>query len=141
MTTETTEAKTLDPSVGATTGMPETWHQVNWRQAERNVRRLQARIAQATQAGKWGKVKALQRLLTHSFSGKALAVRRVTENTGKRTPGVDGISWKTPEQKATAISMLRQRGYHPQPLRRVYIVRFVPLKRLARTGKRGQVSH
>ena len=64
------------------------------------VRRLQIRIAQATQAGKWGKVKALQRLLTHSFSGKALAVRRVTENTGKRTPGVDGQTWKTPEQKA-----------------------------------------
>jgi RNA-directed DNA polymerase len=121
MTTETTEAKTLDPSVGATTGMPETWHQVNWRQAERNVRRLQARIAQATQAGKWGKVKALQRLLTHSFSGKALAVRRVTENTGKRTPGVDGVIWKTPEQKMTAIHMLHQRGYRPRPLRRVYI--------------------
>src|SRR5262245_32541106 len=121
MTTETTKAKALDPSVGATTDMPETWHQINWRQAERNVRRLQARIAQATQAGKWGKVKALQRLLTHSFSGKALAVRRVTENTGKRTPGVDGVVWKTPEQRMTAIDMLHQRGYRPRPLRRVSI--------------------
>jgi RNA-directed DNA polymerase len=79
------------------------------------------RIAQATQAGKWGKVKALQRLLTHSISGKVLAVRRVTENTGKRTPGVDGQTWKTPEQKMAAIPLLRQRGYHPQPLRRIYI--------------------
>ncbi len=121
MTTETTEVLTSDPSVGAPTDRTLAWHQINWRQAERNVRRLQARIAQATQAGKWGKVKALQRLLTHSASGKALAVRRVTENTGKRTPGVDGAIWKTPEQKATAIYMLRQRGYHPQPLRRVYI--------------------
>ncbi len=121
MTTETTEALTSDPSVGAPTDRTLAWHQINWRRAERTVRRLQARIAQATQAGKWGKVKALQRLLTHSLSGKALAVRRVTENTGKRTPGVDGVSWKTPEQKATAISRLRQRGYHPQPLRRVYI--------------------
>ena len=71
--------------------------------------------------GKWDRVKALQRLLTRSFSGKALAVRRVTENTGKRTPGVDGETWKTPEQKMTAISGLHQRGYHPQPLRRIYI--------------------
>jgi RNA-directed DNA polymerase len=63
----------------------------------------------------------LQHLLTHSLSGKALAVRRVTENTGKRTPGVDGETWKTPEQKAAAIDKLRQRGYHPQPTRRVYI--------------------
>src|SRR2546428_14016536 len=121
MTTETTETLVSDPSVGATTDTPLAWHQINWRRAERNVRRLQTRIAQATQAGKWGKVKALQRLLTHSLSGKALAVRRVTENTGKRTPGVEGEIWKTPEQKTTAIRTLQQRGYHPRPLRRMYI--------------------
>jgi RNA-directed DNA polymerase len=121
MTTETTEAQALDPSVGATTDRPPTWHQINWRHAERNVRRLQARIAQATLEGRWGKVKALQRLLTHSLSGKALAMRRVTENTGKRTPGVDGVTWKTPEQKTEALYSLQQRGYHPQPLRRIYI--------------------
>lgn len=121
MTTETTEAAAPDPSVGATTDRPAAWHQINWRKAERTVRRLQTRIAQATQAGRWDKVKALQRLLTHSFSGKALAVRRVTENTGKRTPGVDGAIWNTPEQKAEAIQSLTQRGYHPLPLRRIYI--------------------
>jgi transposase len=121
MTTETTEATSSDSSVGATTDITLAWHQINWQQAERNVRRLQARIVQATQVGKWGKVKALQRLLTHSLSGKALAVRRVTENTGKRTPDVDGAIWKTPEQKGEAIQTLNQRGYHPQPLRRVYI--------------------
>src|SRR5436309_15029323 len=118
MTTETTEIAVSDPSVGATTDTTLVWHQINWRRAERNVRRLQTRIAQATQAGKWGKVKALQRWLTHSVSAKALAVRRVTENTGKRTPGVDGEAWKTPEQKAVAIHTLHQRRYHPQPLRR-----------------------
>jgi hypothetical protein len=45
MTTETTEVLTSDPSVGATTNTPLDWHQINWRQAQRNVRRLQARIA------------------------------------------------------------------------------------------------
>jgi RNA-directed DNA polymerase len=121
MTTEMTEVLTSDPSVGATADTTLQWHQLNWCRAERNVHRLQSRIAQATREGKWGKVKALQRLLTHSHSGKALAVRRVTENTGKRTPGVDGETWKTPEQKMAAIHTLQQRGYHPQPLRRVYI--------------------
>jgi RNA-directed DNA polymerase len=121
MITETTGAPASDTSVSAPTDRAPTWHQMNWRQAERNVRRLQTRIAQATQAGKWDKVKALQRLLTHSLSGKALAVRRVTENTGKRTPGVDGETWKTPEQKTTALYTLQQRGYHPRPLRRMYI--------------------
>src|SRR5258708_32362796 len=94
------------------------WHRIDWSAVHRTVRRLQARIVKATQEGRWNKVKALQRLLTHSFSGKALAVRRVTENQGKNTPGVDKDMWDTPEKKAQAIHTLKQRGYHPQPLRR-----------------------
>jgi RNA-directed DNA polymerase len=97
------------------------WHAIDWQRVHQNVRRLQARIVKATQEGKWGKVKALQHLLTHSFSGKALAVRRVTENQGQKTPGVDGQIWARPEDKAQAIDALRQRHYHPQPLRRIYI--------------------
>ena len=71
---------------GAASHMVEGWHDIDWQATQSNVRRLQARIVKATQEGRWGKVKALQRLLTHSFSGKALAVRRVTENHGKRLP-------------------------------------------------------
>jgi len=97
------------------------WHAIDWQEAHENVRRLQARIVKAAQAGKWRKVKALQHLLTHSFSGKALAVKRVTENQGKHTPGVDGEIWDTPEKKAAAIQSLRQHGYQPLPLRRLYI--------------------
>jgi RNA-directed DNA polymerase len=99
----------------------ENWHAINWQSVHHNVRRLQARIVKATQEGRWGKVKALQHLLTHSFSGKALAVRRVTENQGKRTPGVDDDVWDTPAKKATALQTLRPRGYWPRPLRRMYI--------------------
>src|SRR5947209_1904414 len=97
------------------------WHAIDWQKANQTVRRLQVRIVKATQEGRWGKVKALQRLLTHSFSGKALAVRRVTENQGKHTPGVDGVTWNTPHKKINAVYLLRQRGYHPQPLRRIHI--------------------
>ena len=97
------------------------WNSIDWKKVNRNVRRLQARIVKAIEEGRWGKVKALQWLLTHSFSAKALAVRRVTENRGKRTPGVDGGIWDTPEKKAQGIASLRQRGYRAQPLRRAYI--------------------
>ncbi|MDQ2830325.1 MAG: group II intron reverse transcriptase/maturase [Chloroflexota bacterium] len=110
-------------TAGAPTDEAIDWHSIDWDQAHRTVRRLQARIVQATQAGRWGKVRALQRLLTHSFSGKVLAVRRVTENQGKRTPGVDRITWETPAKKMAAVQELRQRGYRPQPLRRVYIAK------------------
>ncbi len=97
------------------------WHAIDWQSVNQNVRRLQERIVKATKEGKWNKVKALQRLLTHSFSGKALAVRRVTENQGKNTPGVDQVLWNTPQKKLNAMYSLRQRDYHPQPLRRIYI--------------------
>ena len=66
------------------------WHTIDWHKAHQNVRRLQARIVKATQEGRWGKVKALQHLLTHSQSGRILAVTRVARNEGKDTPGVDG---------------------------------------------------
>jgi RNA-directed DNA polymerase len=104
----------------ASSDLPD-WHAIDWRKVHTVVRRLQARIVKAVQEGRWGKVKALQRLLTHSFSGKVLAVRRVTENSGKRTSGVDGVLWDTPSAKAKAARALRRRGYQPAPLRRVYI--------------------
>jgi len=97
------------------------WHSVNWRHVHRTVHRLQARIVKAAQEGRWNRVAALQHLLTHSWSGKALAVKRVTENKGKSTPGVDGVIWSTPHRKAAAVHELRRRGYRPRPLRRVYI--------------------
>ncbi len=97
------------------------WQTINWVVIRRKVKKLQARIVKATQAGRYGKVKALQWLLTHSFSGKALAVKRVTENDGKNTPGVDRIIWNTSTAKTNAIVSLQKRGYKPLPLRRVLI--------------------
>jgi RNA-directed DNA polymerase len=106
---------------GATSYKTVDWNAINWQKANQNVSRLQARIVKATQDGRWGKVKALQHLLTHSLSAKELAVKRVTENSGKRTAGVDREIWDTPKKKASAVLSLRQRGYHPKPLRRIYI--------------------
>ena len=108
-------------TVGAVSSEAAEWYAMDWPAINRNVRRLQVRIVQATKEGRWGKVQALQRLLTHSYSGKVHAVRRVTENTGKKTPGVDGEIWDTPEQKIKAVRELKRRGYQSQPLRRVYI--------------------
>src|SRR6202043_176955 len=112
---------TTAQAVGALSREAAEWYAIDWRAIKRNVRRLQVRIVQATKASRWGKVRALQHLLTHSYSGKVLAVRRVTENKGKKTPGVDRKVWDTPEKKTQAVHELRRRGYQPQPLRRVYI--------------------
>src|SRR5215468_4016776 len=106
---------------GATPGPAVDWHSIDWKKVYSTVRRLQARIVKAVRAGRWGKVKALVYLLTHSFAGRALAIRRVVTNSGARTPGVDQQRWNTPEAKATAFRTLTRRGYRCQPLRRVYI--------------------
>lgn len=85
------------------------------------LKKLQMRIVKAHQQGRTGKVKSLQWLLTHSFYGRALAVKRVTSNKGKKTAGVDKILWSTPKLKYEAILSLKRRGYKPLPLKRVYI--------------------
>ena len=117
----TQQIATASSLTGASSTPENEWHSINWRKVNQEVRRLQARIVKATQEGRWGKVKSLQRLLTRSFSGRALAVRRVTENKGKWTPGVDREIWETPQKKVRAIKRLKPHGYKAQPLRRVYI--------------------
>jgi RNA-directed DNA polymerase len=112
---------TTAQAVGAVSREAAEWYAIDWQAINRNVRRLQVRIVQATKESRWGKVRALQRLLTHSYSGKVLAVRRVTENDGKKTPGVDQEIWEAPEKKTQAVQALKRRGYQSLPLRRVYI--------------------
>ena len=97
------------------------WKSIDWRKAEKEVNRLQVRIVKATQNEDWNTVKRLQYLLTHSFYAKALAVRRVTTNKGKRTAGVDKQLWNTPAEKMRAVLSLTDKGYKAKPLRRVYI--------------------
>lgn len=71
------------------------WNAIDWQTVEEQVRRLQMRIAKAIKRGKHGKAKVLQWILTHSFYAKLLAVKRVTQNKGSRTPGVDGVIWSS----------------------------------------------
>jgi len=97
----------------------EHWHSIDWEKANRIVKSLQRRIVAAVQSNRWGKVKALQWLLTHSYSAKVLAIRRVTENTGSRTSGVDGQIWDGPQAKMKAIGQLKTKGYKAKALRRV----------------------
>jgi RNA-directed DNA polymerase len=106
-----------------TAGAPSNlcWSSVDWRSVEKEVWRLQVRIAKAVREKRWGKVRALQRLLTRSRAARLWAVRRVTTNKGKRTPGVDGVIWRTSGEKLAAVDSLKRKGYRPQPLRRMYI--------------------
>src|SRR5271157_94719 len=111
----------MTAQAGAILDTVSAWDAVDWRNIERSIGRLQARIVKAVQQKKWNKVRALQHLLTHSASGKLLAIRRVTENNGRKTPGVDGELWDTSQKKLQGVTSLKARGYRPRPLRRIYI--------------------
>jgi len=100
---------------------PIRWDAFQWPTVHDQVRRLQVRIAKAAGEGDFGKVKALQWILTHSWHAKLWAVRRVTTNKGAKTPGVDGVTWRTGKKKIVAALALKRLGYIPQPLRRIYI--------------------
>ncbi|MFA0425771.1 reverse transcriptase N-terminal domain-containing protein, partial [Vibrio sp. 10N.222.54.A1] len=97
------------------------WQSINWKAVEANVLKLQMRIAKATRDGKHGKAKALQWILTHSRSAKLLAVKRVSQNKGSKTPGIDGVVWNTDTRRMKAVNQLSRKAYQAKPLRRIYI--------------------
>lgn len=97
------------------------WQYIRWDKVKRHVKSLQARIVKAVRAKRWNLVKVLQGILRRSYAARLLAIRRVTENSGKRTAGIDGTLWTNPEQKQRAIGLLQIRGYRPKPVRRIKI--------------------
>ena len=64
--------------------LSQIWKNFNWHQIEKGVNKLQTRITKAVLQNKWNLVKRLQYLMTHSYSAKLLAVRKVTRNKGKK---------------------------------------------------------
>ncbi len=106
---------------GATSSLGKYWKSMNWNKVHAGIKRLQMRIAKAVREGKDNKVKSLQWLLSHSFSAKLLAVKRVTSNKGARSAGIDGILWDTPARKMRGALSLKRKGYKALPLRRIEI--------------------
>jgi len=112
---------TVKQLTGAPSANEKSWKAMNWQKAQSEVKRLQMRIAKAVKERRHGKARALQWVLTHSYYAQLLAVKRVTGNKGAKTPGIDGVTWKTAAQKLQAACQLKHNGIKTQPLRRIYI--------------------
>jgi RNA-directed DNA polymerase len=100
------------------------WRQIDWHQAEQNVRRLRQRIFTASKAGDLPRVRRLQALMLRSRSNTLLSVRRVTErNAGRLTAGVDGEVVLTPKAKAELVARVAhsREPFKALPVRRVFI--------------------
>ncbi len=97
------------------------WHSINWRKLERSVYKLQKRIYRASARGDLKAYRRLQKTLMKSWSARALAVRRVTQdNQGKKTAGVDGVKSLTPKQRLKLTGNLNLDS-KVSPTRRVWI--------------------
>src|SRR5947199_3865755 len=124
MTTD--QGKSLTPEQAALVNGTETrtgWDSIPWKQCQKAVRRLRQRIFRATREGNFKKVRSLQKLLLHSFSNRAVSVRRVScENKGRNTAGVDKVLVKTPRSRAWLVDYLATiHAWKAKPARRVYI--------------------
>ncbi len=100
-----------------------TWKDIYFPKYERRVRKLQVRIAKPHKEKRYNKVKALQHLLVTSYEAKALAVKKLTFNKGKRTAGAEHIKWNTDAKKIEAICSLKRRGYKALSLKRANITK------------------
>jgi RNA-directed DNA polymerase len=100
------------------------WNNIDWKKAQKHVNRIQVIITKAVKECKWYLVKSLQYLLTHSYFAKLLATLNVTQNKGKRTAGIDGETWSSPETKMKAALALTDKKYNAKPLKRVYIEKY-----------------
>ena len=89
----------------------------------------QIRAFAVTARGVAEEARKAQRMLVASFDAKLLAVRTVTTNKGRNTPGVDGRTWRPPKSKMDAALALGAKGYKAKPLRRV---------RIPKKGKEGE---
>ena len=105
------------------------WNSIDWKSVEKHVNRIQVRITKAVKECKWYLVKRMQYLLTHSYYAKLLATRNPTQNKGKRTAGIDGETWSSPETKMKAALSLTDKKYVAKPLKRVYIEKYGSTKK------------
>ena len=97
------------------------WNQINWRQVEKSVFKLQKRIYQASKSGNVKKLRKLQKTLINSYNAKLLSVRKVSQdNNGKKTAGTDGIKSLSPTQRVNMAQNLKL-DCKSKPIRRVWI--------------------
>jgi RNA-directed DNA polymerase len=97
------------------------WDSLDWSSIERQVGRMQRKISKAVMNGNLNDAKRFSYLLTHGFNAKSLAVRKVTDNQGSSTPGVDGRLWLNSQDKMRAVREMDPNHYRSKPLRRVEI--------------------
>jgi RNA-directed DNA polymerase len=100
----------------------EQWRQVPWNRFDKQIRKIQERIYDASIRNDSKSVRSLQKVLVGLTAAKFLAVRRISqENRGRKsTVGVDGIASLTPAQRIDLVNELNIDG-KADSIRRILI--------------------
>ena len=97
------------------------WSEINWKNIEKDVFKLQRKIFKYTKKNNKRKTHSIQMLLINSFKSKLFAVRKVTQdNKGKKTAGIDGVKEVSAKQRLELAHSLKIDGL-VMPVRRIYI--------------------
>lgn len=96
------------------------WNDLNWRKIYASVKILQSELVVAYKNKDWVKVHFIQEKLAMSFDARCIAVRKVTVNDGKKTPGFDNIVWNNPIKKIS--------GYKRTSRNLSWKIRFLPIR-------------
>lgn len=105
----------------------QNWHNINWNKTSKYVKSLQKELVVTYKNNDQKLLFSLQEKLMMSFEGRALAVRQIVSNDGKKTSGFDKIIWNNPSAKFQAILQLREilvqksGDYQAGPVRRTWI--------------------
>ncbi|NGY76014.1 group II intron reverse transcriptase/maturase (plasmid) [Bacillus megaterium] len=103
------------------------WYSIDWNTIQKYVTKLRQRIYRAEQQNQQRRVRKLQRLLLRSKANLLLSIRRVTQqNTGKRTPGVDGYTVLKPNERIILYQQLLRYNvfqHRPKPAKRTFIAK------------------
>ena len=99
------------------------WNSIKWKDINRMINNLRQRLYRATESGNLKKVRGLQKLILQSQAVRLQAIRKVTtQNSGKNTPGIDGIVVTTSKERESLYKSLSCKiRPSSQPVKRVFI--------------------
>lgn len=104
-----------------------SWSKVSWKEVDKQVSKLQGQIYLARLRGDTPKMRRLQLKMINSQCNLIASIRKVTStNRGKKTAGIDKLTYLTPERRIALFNELRQSDlckWNPMSVRRIEIPR------------------
>lgn len=102
------------------------WKTINWKVFTSKLSELQQELVKFYSIGNFQEVSRIQHIILTSRFTHALGIKKVLNNKGGKTPGIDGIKWDTNKKRWDGVIlcwhiMQNPRKYESLPLKRVYI--------------------